>query len=96
MIKLSSPARDPSPRNGCKLDRKDECESEERIITSVANNVPSTGLCTVYFSHSLKYDHLGVTHSSGGQYIDMRAEVLHLSRNAGVRGREDALLSGLT
>ena len=75
---------------GCKLDRKDECESEERIITSVANNVPSTGLCTVYFSHSLKYDHLGVTHSSGGQYIDMRAEVLHLSRNVRVRGREDA------
>ena len=72
----------------CRMDRDDQCQSEERFIISVVNH-DGDGLCTVHLSEPLKHRHLGITHSSYGHSIEMRAEVLHLSRNVRVRGTSD-------
>ena len=72
----------------CRINRDDQCQSEERFITSIVNH-DGDGLCTVHLSEPLNHDHLGITHSSHGHSIEMRAEVINLSRNVRVRGTSD-------
>ena len=72
----------------CRINRDDRCQSEERFITSIVNH-DGDGLCTVHLSEPLNHTHLGITHSSHGHSIEMRAEVINLSRNVRVRGTSD-------
>lgn len=79
----------------CLLDRTDTCESEERNITSIAydSDLDET---TITLGVDLKYDHLGVLHtdSESGKTIEMRAEVIHLTRNVKVHGSTEAASFG--
>ena len=71
----------------CTLARvDDDCESEEKTITSVT---AGAGYTDIGLDSPLKYTHFGYTHTSHGKSVDIRAEVLHLTRNVRIKGTEN-------
>ena len=71
----------------CTLKRTDDkCQSEERKITALSE---TEGVTTVTLDKALEYEHVGETHSAGGETMETRAEVLHLTRSILIHGTTD-------
>ena len=72
----------------CTLKRTDDkCESEERKIAALSE---TGGVTTITLDKPLEYEHLGEGHSVGGETMETRAEVLHLTRSILAKGRTAA------
>ena len=67
------------PELGCTLARDDECQTEERIISSISG-------ATVTLTAPLTYSHTAETVDADGKTVLLTCEVVNLNRNVKIRG----------
>lgn len=84
-----------SQKMRCKIDRTDSCETEERRIQAITYD-ESNQVTTITLDRPLKYKHLGelLLDPESGKEIQMRAEVINLSRNIRVHGSTESQAFG--